>query len=113
MILTIKRDTVIAPTQTRIVPFYLSQTDVFRLHSIDVEVKAISRDGVHRTIAVLIPVHHQRLWNQTLYQPIKATYFYALEMPTAFLVVPPVLQNFGGKSPPILALRMCLPFSVF
>ncbi|KAG5718671.1 3',5'-cyclic-nucleotide phosphodiesterase [Termitomyces sp. T112] len=106
VVLTIKRDTVIAPTQTRIVPFSLSQSDVFRLPNIDAELEVISRDGLHKKIiTVILPVHHQCPWNQTSYQPIKATYFYALEMPTAFLVVPPVLQSFDKKSPPILALH--------
>ncbi|KAG6874319.1 hypothetical protein C0995_001544 [Termitomyces sp. Mi166 len=112
VILTIKRDTVIAPSQTRIVPLSFSQMDVFQLPSIDADLEVITRDGLHKIIAVILPVCHQRLWNETSYQPIKTTYFYALDMPTAFLVVPPIFQNYGKKTPPILALLRVLFLTV-
>ncbi|KAG6832731.1 hypothetical protein H0H92_012303 [Tricholoma furcatifolium] len=102
--LSAKRDTIIAPTQTRIVPFSIAQIDKFELSTLDVSLEVTSPEGGHETVDIKIPVKHRHRWNQTSYERIKATYFYGLDMPTAFLVVPPIHHTSGKTFPPILAL---------
>jgi len=105
MTLTIQRPTVIAPSQTRVVPLLLSLHDLFHLPTIGVDLAVISNEGVTKTIAVKIPVNHHGRWTPSFSKPIKATYFYSPSIPTAFLAVPPVLRTLGETHPPILALH--------
>ncbi|KAF8078159.1 hypothetical protein FPV67DRAFT_1603782 [Lyophyllum atratum] len=103
--LAVQRDTIIAPSQTRIVPLLLTQSDLFLLSTLEVRLAATSNEGVTKTITVTIPVNHQAQWTPSSFKPVKATYFYSRSLPTAFLAVPPILQPLGKAYPPILALH--------
>ncbi|GLB35159.1 putative prolyl oligopeptidase family protein [Lyophyllum shimeji] len=103
--LTILRDTVIAPSQTRVVPLLLAQKDSFHLPTLEVDLAVTSDEGVTRTIAVTVPVTHQSRWTPSFSQPIKATYINSSSIATAFLVVPPILQSPRNPYPPIVALH--------
>ncbi|KAG6836615.1 hypothetical protein H0H93_006036 [Arthromyces matolae] len=96
--LTLKREVVIAPTQTRVVPLSLHQTGTFLLPNIHVMLEVSLHGGPCKTMVITLPINHHYAWNQTSDECIKATYFYSLDMPTAFLVVPPGLDWHGPSA---------------
>lgn len=65
-----------------------------------------------RVISVSIPIVHYPRWTPSDFVPIKVSYFYMQSMPTAFLALPPMLENCGEPRPPVLALRMCDTFGI-
>lgn len=95
----------IAPSQTRIVPLLISQNMPFYGLELKVEITMISAEGATRIVPISLPVNQLNRWTASAYKPIIATYFYSSSMPTAFVVVPPILHNSGTSQPPILALR--------
>lgn len=105
--LTLIRPTRIAEGQTRIVPIRITQTRPFSQAFIDLKITLTS--GASETIVTIesLPVKQLSGWTESVYSPIKGTYFYARSMPTVFLALPP--RYAGPPKPPILALRTFLP----
>lgn len=93
----------IAPTQTRIVPLRITLLDneyiSEKVTELVVELTCLRSDhAVHTSetthakevvLSVTVPLDHIRLWTQNNYTPIRATYFFARSMVTAFALVPP------------------------
>ncbi|KAI0747842.1 hypothetical protein C8Q80DRAFT_1219255 [Daedaleopsis nitida] len=104
--LSLVQETRIAPTQTRIVPFRLTQTKPVSAEKIEFTLKLRSGDMTSE-ILVTIPVQHQAQWTSTEVPSagIKASYFFSTSMPTLFVVSPPKDPNGDTPSPPILALH--------
>ncbi|KAK0197474.1 hypothetical protein F5146DRAFT_48465 [Armillaria mellea] len=101
--LTLVRPTRIAEGQTRIVPIRISQTRPFSQEFIDLKITLTS--GASETIVAIesLPVKQLSGWTESVYSPIKGTYFYARSMPTVFTALPP--RSAGPPKPPILALH--------
>ena len=104
--LTLLRDFVIAPMQTRVIPISISQTQRSNIHSLHIEILAVSK-RCSRMISVILPIRQFSIWTEHQYTPIRATYFYAESSPTAFVVIPPKEANLDMhySNPPLLALR--------
>ncbi|KAI6129123.1 hypothetical protein EV401DRAFT_2194488 [Pisolithus croceorrhizus] len=93
----------IAPTQTRIVPFRvtLAEDEYVSEKVTELVVEFTCSPSVHVVrppetthaknvvLSVTIPLDHVCLWTQDNYTPIRATYFFARSMVTAFTLVPP------------------------
>ncbi|KZT03565.1 uncharacterized protein LAESUDRAFT_814646 [Laetiporus sulphureus 93-53] len=96
----------IAPTQTRIVPVRITQNASVALIQLSLDLHLVS-GGASEILRVTLPVVHHALWNATVYPTdgIKASYFFAATMPTAFIVKPPQELNSGEPHPPVLALH--------
>ncbi|KAK0431695.1 uncharacterized protein EV420DRAFT_772169 [Desarmillaria tabescens] len=101
--LTLVRPTRIAEGQTRIVPVQITQTRPFNRASIDLKLTLTS--GASETIVTIesLPVNQLSGWMESVYSPIKGSYFYARSMPTVFTALPP--RYSGPPKPPILALH--------
>ncbi|KAK0448367.1 uncharacterized protein EV420DRAFT_1712427 [Desarmillaria tabescens] len=101
--LTLVRPTRIAEGQTRIVPVQITQTRPFNRASIDLKLTLTS--GASETIVTIesLPVNQLSGWMESVYSPIKGSYFYARSMPTVFTALPPRCS--GPPKPPILALH--------
>lgn len=105
IILTLLEPIRIAPTQTRIVPFRITLADneyiSEKVTKLVVELTCSPSVHVVRpseathvknvVLSVTIPLDHVCLWTQDNYTPIRATYFFARSMVTAFTLVPPKL----------------------
>ena len=103
------RETRIASTQTRIVPLRIVQSKSFTAKELSINVTVVSETST-TIISVSFPIRHHRRWTSSSFEPIKASYFFAQSMPTSFVVLPPIAQNDGQPCPPILALRLLLPY---
>ncbi|KAI6110086.1 hypothetical protein F5141DRAFT_1215536 [Pisolithus sp. B1] len=93
----------IAPTQTRIIPFrvtlaedeYVSEkvtelvVELTCSLSVHVVRPSETTHAKNVVLSVTIPLDHVCLWTQDNYTPIRATYFFARSMVTAFTLVPP------------------------
>ncbi|KIK18302.1 hypothetical protein PISMIDRAFT_30538 [Pisolithus microcarpus 441] len=105
IILTLLEPIRIAPTQTRIVPFRITLADneyiSEKVTKLVVELTCSPSAHIVRpseathvknvVLSVTIPLDHVCLWTQDNYTPIRATYFFARSMVTAFTLVPPKL----------------------
>ena len=100
----LEHSVILAPSQTRIVPLRVYQTAPFSGSEIRLKFTANASEST-TTFAVKIPVQSQVQWQRDAYTPLRATYFFASSMPTAFLAIPPVQENTERILPPILALR--------
>lgn len=85
----------------RIVPALITQARPFNESKLDLTITLVSNGGIE-ALSVSIPIKHL---TQSSHKPIKASYSYAQSMPTAFLVLSPILENLTKSFPPILALR--------
>ncbi|KAI0710381.1 hypothetical protein C8T65DRAFT_708227 [Cerioporus squamosus] len=107
--LALLQETRIASTQTRIVPFKLTQSKAISSDRLDFTVQLQSDDSKStEEIHVSIPIKQRARWTSTdakTSTALKASYLFGTSMPTAFLVVPPVEPNNGSFVPPILALH--------
>jgi len=67
---------------------------------------SILSGDVSSILTVQLTVTHRNHWSSD-FGPVKATYFFASSMPTAFVVLPPKRPTPSGERPrpPILALR--------
>ncbi len=99
-------ETRIAPTQTRVVPVRITQNASVAFRQLSLDLYLVS-GGASETLRVTLPVVRHALWNAIVYPTdgIKASYFFAAAMSTAFIVKPPQEPNSGEPRPPILALR--------
>ena len=110
----------IAPSQTRIVPLKLEQTDKFLEESLELHVKLVehsshlARDPLGRTeeLSVTLNIRQLKLWDSSSWDAIRATFFFASTHPTYFLTTPPILPTKGVLVPPILALREFLLYII-
>jgi hypothetical protein len=94
----------LAPTQTRIIALELVQIKAY--HGDGLEVTIELESGVHTAaITTVLPVKHHLHLGALNGPAIKATYFFAGTMPTAFLAIPPTAQNQVEPKPPLLSLR--------
>lgn len=100
------RETRIAPSQTRIVPLVITQTEPFSESSIALEVTA-SNSQQQVVLSVSLPIKHIPLWDASSFTPIISTYFFSTSTPTAFVAIPPKEQAVGEALPPLLFLRTC------
>ena len=66
-----------------------------------------SGNGTLSVLNVSIPIRHHETWtsSEVREEGLKASYFFATSMPTAFLVAPPEEPRPEVSNPPILALR--------
>ena len=97
----------IAPTQTRIVPVKITQLKPLSASELTFTL-TLQSAAVLTPIHVKIPVRQHMAWTLPEVQAsgIKASYFFATSMPTAFLAAPPTEEpNDDAEHPPILALR--------
>lgn len=77
------------------------------LSSPTIRLSLVATNGnIKSKLVVTVALEHLVQWDieQSLY--IRATYFYAGSMPTAFIAIPPFRTNEGNAAPPVLALRM-------
>ena len=110
-------DTQLAPSQTRIIPLKLTQRDQLTVAELRILLYAKSASGLEGTVYVTVPVKNHQIWDSTVGDTIKATYFFSGSSPTAFLAKPPVYEENGLTRPPLLALRRlnsmpCIPISL-
>ncbi|OCH95283.1 hypothetical protein OBBRIDRAFT_720837 [Obba rivulosa] len=100
-------ETRIAPTQTRIIPVRLIQTERFTKSELRLVLHLSLDSGGRGEFLIVIPIRQHPQWSSTTFPPtgIKASYFFASMMPTAFLVTPPEEPNVGEPRPPVLALH--------
>lgn len=100
------RATRIAPSQMRIVPLRIIQTEKFHKSTLAMNLSLTSESN-SVTISVKLPLKHLPPWSEKTLSAITGTYFYAEEMPTAFSAFPPLLENIEHQKPqpPILCLR--------
>jgi hypothetical protein len=102
------RPTRIAPSQMRIVPLRIVQTERFSKPTIAINLTLTSdTDTKAFTVPVVLPVKHLPGWSEKTLATVQASYFYAQEMPTVFSVFPPLLENMDHQKPqpPVLCLR--------
>ncbi|KAI0340686.1 hypothetical protein BDW22DRAFT_1360117 [Trametopsis cervina] len=93
----------IAPGQTRIVPVVISQEEMYTEESLELVVVLQSPSGTQE-VSISLKLKHIFEWDETDYQPIVSTYFFATSTPTAFVSIPPKAHA-GGIKPPILFLH--------
>ncbi|KAJ6606577.1 hypothetical protein DFH09DRAFT_1242069 [Mycena vulgaris] len=100
------RPTRIAPSQMRIVPLRIVQTDRFSKPRLEMKITLTSdTDAKNLTVSVAVPVKQLPPWSEKTLSAIKGSYFYAEEMPTVFSAFPPLLENIGKPQPPVLCLH--------
>lgn len=97
----------LAPTQTRTVPLRIHQSKPLQaqLQQLIVFVAAVSEEGITEHLEIMLHFRHLPIWTSQTADAIKASYFFAESMPTAFLALPPREPSCGTCQPPILALR--------
>ena len=105
--LRLLRETRIAPTQTRIIPLRIVQSEPFTAKELHINVQVVSGASI-AIISVSLPINHHSRWTSSSFTPLKASYFFAESMPTSFVALPPIKHNNDGPRPPILALRWLL-----
>ena len=106
--LALFQETRIAPSQTRIIPFKLTQPNAVEFDRLEFTLQLQSSDSAStEEIHVSVPVKQHARWtsSEATFTALKATYFFGTSMPTAFLAVPPAESPNGTFVPPILALR--------
>ncbi|EJD02092.1 uncharacterized protein FOMMEDRAFT_157287 [Fomitiporia mediterranea MF3/22] len=105
---------VIAPSQTRVVPISIQQTEAYNagLLSFDLVLKERHEDNgaaEPRTVSIPIRINlrHLKQWDTSNVQPIRATFFFAASHPTYILAKAPTSPNSDGHSSylPLLALH--------
>ena len=110
--LSLLHEVIIAPSQTRIVPVLLSQSEAFMGDKLLLEMMLFSNasDSSEEVALLSVEVVIRQIshWESKDLQAIKATYLYAGSQPTAFLAVPPILRTNGSAENPVLALRMSI-----
>ncbi|CCM03831.1 uncharacterized protein FIBRA_05980 [Fibroporia radiculosa] len=96
----------VAPMQTRIIPIRFSQSVPFYEKELRLALHLVS-ETASEILQVVLPVNQHKHWadSELSTDGIKATYFFATSMPTAFLVKPPEKENEGTPRPPVLALH--------
>uniref|UniRef100_A0A8H8CMV3 Peptidase S9 prolyl oligopeptidase catalytic domain-containing protein n=1 Tax=Psilocybe cubensis TaxID=181762 RepID=A0A8H8CMV3_PSICU len=93
----------IAPSQTRVVPVIIKQTLPFYGDSLEFTL-LLTSDRASKNLSVSIPlVHHDMKTVGSI--SIKASYFFASSMPTAFIAISPPSRSTIKKAPPIMALH--------
>ena len=122
--LSLLREVVIAPSQTRTIPIQLEQLCAIKeeLLSFSLIVASLgpSKEGRQHVVPVQLRIKHLQFWTSDPLdqEPIEFTYFSATSHPTAFLVKAPFNPP-EAESSPILALRksslldILLSFHVF
>lgn len=101
---------VVAPLQTRIVPFFLRQSAPFPGNALELDIH-LKSGSLSETISISLPaVHHQLASSEG--QALKGTFLFTGSSPTAFLAIPPAL-NSPRQQPPILALRQLISKPTF
>ncbi|KAJ7285998.1 hypothetical protein C8J57DRAFT_1286459 [Mycena rebaudengoi] len=100
------RPTIIAPSQTRVVPIRIVQVERYLQPTLTIDLTLTSdADEKPTTISVALPIKHLPRWAPDTLLAIQGSYFYAQEMPTIFSTFPPLLENIGAPQPPILCLH--------
>ncbi|KAJ7197231.1 hypothetical protein GGX14DRAFT_545520 [Mycena pura] len=102
------RPTVIAPSQTRIVPVRIIQTAQYSQSTIGLTLTLTSEQRNQRSdVSVELPIKQLPRWSLNNLSVISVSYFYAQEMPTVFSAFPPLLENLEHQEPqpPILCLH--------
>ncbi|KAJ6618285.1 hypothetical protein B0H10DRAFT_2164198 [Mycena sp. CBHHK59/15] len=94
------RPTRITPSQMRIIPMRISKFVVNLTLTSDTNEHPL-------TVTATLPIKHLPRWSPHNLFPVKGSYFYAQEMPTAFYAFPPLLENIKPEipQPPILCLH--------
>ncbi|KAF9228756.1 alpha/beta-hydrolase [Gyrodon lividus] len=94
----------IAPTQMRVIPLRLLISSFERIPEdvVELDVELTCETFILRTS---LPLTHIPLWTETEHIPIRATYFFAGSMVTAFSVKPPRKAKRCRGNEPILALH--------
>ncbi|KII88901.1 hypothetical protein PLICRDRAFT_175154 [Plicaturopsis crispa FD-325 SS-3] len=96
------RETVLAPSQTRIIPLRITQTALYTLPEIPINL-TVKSGSTSSVISTVLSVKHRQTWSASDFTPLKATYFYAESTPTSFFAIPPIEKNLDRPVPPILA----------
>lgn len=103
--LRLLRNTIIQPSQTRVIPVEILQLQRFRGGVLEFTIHAISTSG-DVELPVSLPIVHLPHWStdasRTFY--VKSTHLYSGFTPTAFLVKPP-LEHHSTPQVPVAALR--------
>lgn len=102
------KQTVIAPLQTRVVPLFIDQSAPFVDEVIEFDILLKSGLLVEK-LSLSIPITHQFLTSLGR-RALKGTFVWAGSSASTFLAMPPTFDN-AEQSPPILALRECLPMN--
>ncbi|KAJ7632248.1 hypothetical protein FB45DRAFT_744737 [Roridomyces roridus] len=97
--------TKIAPSQMRIIPLRIIQTERFTKSTFAINLSLVSDTGANSTVAVKLPLNHLRPWSTDSLSAIKGSYFYSKAMPTLFSAFPPLLENGDKPCPPVLCLH--------
>lgn len=99
----------VSPTQTRIVPIRITQSEPFFGGHIQFRLSLTSESAGVTTLVLRIPVKHVPQLLDYKNKAIVSSYFYSAADPTPFLAIPP--SNVGEESSnltlPVLALRLC------
>ncbi len=101
---------IIAPLQTRVVPFFLNQSAPFTGDTLGLVIH-LKSGSLSENISVFLPVVHHQLTSSER-KALKGTFLSAATSLSAFLAIPPALSN-PQQQPPILALRQLFQKPVF
>ncbi|KAJ7582507.1 hypothetical protein C8J56DRAFT_954942 [Mycena floridula] len=103
------RPTRLAPSQTRLIPIKLQQTQALSSSIIDLQMNitaVLDSDPNSETIIIVsLPLKHLPIWTSNEFDPIMSSYFFANTMPTLFAAIPPKYELSGDPRPVILALH--------
>ncbi|KAL0578240.1 hypothetical protein V5O48_003735 [Marasmius crinis-equi] len=105
--LQLQKSTRLAPSQTRIVPFRVSQTKPFTGTNISFELTLSSTEpeNTQKTLSITVPVIQVSQWSSSSASLINGTYFFASHIPTLFVAKTPKFENDGAPKAPVLALH--------
>ncbi|KAF8644122.1 hypothetical protein AX16_008651 [Volvariella volvacea WC 439] len=94
------------PSQMRVIPIRITQIGYFRGDRLPFTLKLRSPTNSNiLTVTSFITVNQITAWGPSFSVPIKATYFYAQSIPTAFIAIPPLSQIAHAHISAVIALH--------
>jgi len=95
----------LAPSQTRVIPIKLRQTEPFYESVLQLQITLLNTaDSQLIVLTTSLSIRHRSHWDAEVFEALRVTYFLA-GTPTHSLALPPLRPNAPGPKSPILALR--------